>query len=517
MKRTTGVKTFWLTVCAVGVLMAANQSWAADITNCAEVSAVTEADEDSQPNNMVGLTAAQDDEACAPVTVNIVYDFGDAPDSYKTTLAVGGAQHEVVPWLKLGASIDDEVDAAKPLGADADKDGIDEDGINISSLVVGQKNIKLQTTTPPVNTSGADAYLACWIDYDANGAFDPSEFGSVVVPNNNASLLDIAMPDVPLTTVVGDSYARCRLSNVALSNTEAAGTLSDTTGFADGEVEDYKVSFTAQPTFDLALMKRVKTPVPDATDPTLPVSLRVGDTVTFEITVINQGGVDASGIAVVDYIPAGLKLAASSETQWTVTGNTATLTKPIASLAANDSTTVEITFIVESTAALGNLEGAAEISAATGLDGSGNLLTDTDSTPDATNDDTAKDDVVSEDGKAAKANDEDDHDIAKITIVPKVDLELTKTIADDKGVTITEIQRGQTVVYTLSVVNKGPNVATGVVVKDVLPSTLMYLEPTTPNPASAYDAATRTLTWTVPGSLPADGSSTALAISAMVK
>ena len=517
MKNKTNLKGLLLTCCAVGVLVAANQSWAADITNCAEVSATTEIDVDSQPNNMSGTTVVEDDESCAPVTVNIVYDFGDAPDSYKTSLAKGGAQHEVVPWLKLGAAIDDEADAPTPLGADADKDGADEDGINISSLVVGQKNVKLQTTTAPVNTSGADAYLGCWIDYDANGTFDAGEFGSAVVPNNNAAQIDVTMPDVPVTTTAGDSYARCRLSNVALTATDAAGTLADTTGFADGEVEDYKISFTAQPTFDLALMKRVKTPAPDATDPTLPVSLSVGDTVTFEMTVSNQGGVEAPAITVTDYIPTGLKLADASAAQWTVVGNIATLTTPIASLAANASTTLDITFTVESTAVLGALENAAEISAATGVDGSGNPLTDKDSTPDATNDDTVKDDVVSEDGKADKDNDEDDHDIAKITIVPKADVELTKTVADDKGAAITDVRRGQTVVYTLSVTNKGPNVATGVVITDVLPSTLEYVAPASPNPEVVYDTATRTLTWTVAGSLPADGAVKSLAISAMVK
>ncbi len=51
MKKMTNVKSLLLTCCAVGVLAAANQSWAADatITNCAQVSAQGEADTDSTP------------------------------------------------------------------------------------------------------------------------------------------------------------------------------------------------------------------------------------------------------------------------------------------------------------------------------------------------------------------------------------------------------------------------------------------------------------------------------------
>lgn len=61
------------------------------------------------------------------------------------------------------------------------------------------------------------------------------------------------------------------------------------------------------------------------------------------IEVINQGTVDASNIEVVDYIPVGMSLA---DTNWTDNGDgTVTLKTPIASLAANSSAFVEISWV----------------------------------------------------------------------------------------------------------------------------------------------------------------------------
>jgi uncharacterized repeat protein (TIGR01451 family) len=494
MKKMTNVKAFLMTCCAVGVLTAANQSWAdSTVTNCAQVSAATESDVDSVVNNMVGTTVVEDDESCAPVTVEVVHDFGDAPDSYGTKSASSGAQQEVVPWLQLGATTDDETDAPATLGTGADADGTDEDGVNVADLVIGQKGVSLVATAS--NSSGADAFLGCWIDYNKNGTFDASEYGAASVPNGTttATPLSVTMPDVPTTTTVGDSYVRCRLSAAPVAAANATGPIADLSGVAgdvaDGEVEDYKISFTAQPTFDVALRKILKTGQA--------ANVSVGDTVAFTIEVLNQGAVEATNIIVTDYIPTGLTLSTASEADWVVAGGVATLKTPIATLAAGASTTVEISFTVGASAVIGELTNTAEISAATGVDGSSNPLSDKDSTPDTTNSDTVKDDIVDEDGKADPANDEDDHDIAKVTIVPKIDVELIKTVTDEAGTAITTTRRGQTVKYTLAAINKGPNAGTGVVVTDVLPAGLEYVAPATPDASVVYDSATRTITWTI--------------------
>ena len=501
MKKLTSAKSLLLTFCAVGALMAANQSWAdSTITNCAQVSAQTEADADSTPNSkasdaelLAGFMATpstlEDDEACAALTVVSIFDFGDAPATYGTTGATA-AKHEIIPGLKLGATIDEEPDGQN--SANADADGTDEDGVNIPALTDGQALTLKVTAT---NEIAQDATIGCWIDYDGSGTFDASEYGGAsLVKGSTGVIVDVVMPNVPAdasSRMKDGTYARCRLSTETIDGTKATGAL------LDGEVEDYKVTFAAVPVFDLALLKHLAEGQP--------VSAKPGETVKFTIEVRNQGTVDAKGIVVTDYIPSGLTLA---DANWTDnTDGTATLTTPIAALAAGGSTKVDISFTVKADATAGKLTNAAEISAATDKDG--NAVTDVDSTPDA---DKANEKGITDDVVDNSNGDEDDHDIADITIVvdPKVDIELTKVVADKDGNAVTTVRRGDTVIYTLQARNKGPDAATNITVKDLLPANLTYVSD---DNAGKYETASGA--WTV-GDL-ANGESKTLRITVTIK
>ncbi|MBJ6611175.1 MAG: DUF11 domain-containing protein [Candidatus Thiothrix moscowensis] len=508
MKKMTNLKAMLLTMCAVGVLAAANQSWAAtEVANCAQVTATTEADTDSTPNNkasdadiLAAVTAKptptnEDDEACAILAVESIYDFGDAPKEYGTLLADSGAQHEIIPGLKLGATVDEEADGQNSSGATGD--GVDEDGVTIPTLMDGQAvTLEVKAT----NTLGKDATVACWIDYDKSGTFDSTEYGSgTVTAGSTDATVNVNMPAVPAnasTAMPDGTFARCRLTTDAIDGTKATGLL------ADGEVEDYKVTFTAQPIFDLALVKR-----PADGQAT---TLKPGDAVKFTIEVSNQGTVDAKDVVVTDYIPTGLTL---NDANWTDNADgTATLTTAIASIPAGTSASVDIIFKVADTATAGKLTNTAEISAAKDKDG--NPATDKDSTPDADkgNDAVVKDDVINEDGK--NGGDEDDHDIAEITVAPdaKVDINLTKAVTDDKGSPITTARRGQSVVYVLTVINDGPDNATNVTVKDALPASLQYVSD---DSAGKYDQASGI--WTVGDMAVGAAGSKVLKITATLK
>lgn len=484
-------KRLLLTFCAVGALAAADSVWAANapIVNCAQVSALTESDTDSTVNNAVWSNplavsdAKEDDESCVSLTVQSVYDLGDAPDTYGTVAASGGAQHEVIPGLKLGANIDDEADGQPdPTAA---LDGTDEDGVNIPALTDGQA---LTLSVNATNTTGKAGTLVCWIDYNGDGTFatDGTESGAVAVPTGtSAGALDVVMPQVPATAAAntkGSSFARCRLSTDTLTASNPKGIATD------GEVEDYKVSFVAKPQFDLALTKKLK--AGQAT------TVKAGDTVTYTIEVLNQGTVDAKAITITDYIPTGMSLD-PTDAKWTASGTTATAT--VALLVAGGTTTLDIKLIVDSKAAAGALTNAAEISAA--QDDTGATATDIDSTA---NNNSADEKGIVDDVTDNTGGDEDDHDIATITVSPTVDLELTKAL--DK----TTARRGETVKYTLTVTNKGPDNATGVKVADVLPTTLTYV---TDDSAGAFD--TTTGVWTVDALN--NGASKTLVITATVK
>lgn len=152
--------------------------------------------------------------------------------------------------------------------------------------------------------------------------------------------------------------------------------------------------------FDLALTKKLGTGQA--------ATVAAGGTVTFTISVINQGNVDAANVQITDYIPTGLTL---NDPNWTLVSGKATLNTPISSLIAGQTTTRDITFTVGS-AVTGTITNTSEISAATGG-------TDYDSTPDAiiNNDDPVQNDLITGHRKQNSTDDEDDHDIESITVV----------------------------------------------------------------------------------------------------
>ncbi len=164
--------------------------------------------EDDLPNGVVGLRnyngdtfEASDGGSTEQIDfdVSVIYDFGDAPDSYGTLLA-GGARHTVQPWLlpRLGPRVDTELDG-QPTDAD-DSTGVDdEDGIPIGTLIDGADSYTVFTQPGadpdnlladevlgflnPLDPAGADmsvqvfgdGFLDAWIDFDQSGTFEASE------------------------------------------------------------------------------------------------------------------------------------------------------------------------------------------------------------------------------------------------------------------------------------------------------------------------------------------------------
>ena len=179
-------------------------------------------------------------------------DFGDAPDTgsgigsgnYQTLLTDNGPSHTIVSGLMLGAIVDGDDGTLQSPAANADDvNGAlpdDEDAVSHPAsdlvLTVGtQPTIALRVT----NTTGSEAMLYGWIDYNGNGAFDNiSERASLVVPDGlQNDIVTLTFPPILLSAPAGTTYARFRLStDVAAANPTGAA--------SDGEVEDYPVSIT---------------------------------------------------------------------------------------------------------------------------------------------------------------------------------------------------------------------------------------------------------------------------------
>jgi len=170
-------------------------------------------------------------------------DRGDLPSSY------GLAQHRWVyasndqcnynpPFpsisqsaaLKLG-NVPGDADPASSL--DDNATGVDEDALTTFPDYTGSGNYSLDL--PVTNTTGVNAYVSGWFDYDRSGTFEPGERVIVTVPPlaTTAHLDWTGLPAKFTHGAVRDFGFRFRISSdqAAVSSASSVAT--------DGEVEDY--------------------------------------------------------------------------------------------------------------------------------------------------------------------------------------------------------------------------------------------------------------------------------------
>ena len=167
-------------------------------------------------------------------------DFGDAPDSYGTTLAADGARHSfsdffdsLAPFAALGNGPDAEGDGQPhPFARGDDIERVDdEDGIAfLTPFIPGQA---AQIEARPNVAFPDGGHLDGWADWDQSGTFDADER---IVSRTFKVREDVAlMVDVPADAIVDPAvYVRFRIS---VGEAEIGPT-----GLGPvGEVEDYYV------------------------------------------------------------------------------------------------------------------------------------------------------------------------------------------------------------------------------------------------------------------------------------
>ena len=180
--------------------------------------------------------------ACFIPTAHAQFDYGDAPPTYLTLSVNGGPHHIVSPYLRLGAEADGEADGQPGVLANGDDNaGVDDDdGVELFAstldrIVGGQigawSQLRLAVHHPLLN----NAYVNIWVDFNSDGDF--ADAGERVVTNALAidGINDFGF-FTPLTAPVGFTYARVRLSDLALAGPGGFG--------GQGEVEDYRIEFT---------------------------------------------------------------------------------------------------------------------------------------------------------------------------------------------------------------------------------------------------------------------------------
>jgi hypothetical protein len=166
-------------------------------------------------------------------------DFGDAPDTYDTSLP-GGARHTIIPEFRLGSTIDAEPNGQPGVGANGDdQSGTDADNGAVftdgSQLFRGRNNAQVTVTSQGTN---GDGFVNAWLDFNRNGTFDTGEQIATNVPVVSGVGKSILF-NVPANASIGTTYARFRLSKEQ--------NLSFNGPALNGEVEDYAISIVANP------------------------------------------------------------------------------------------------------------------------------------------------------------------------------------------------------------------------------------------------------------------------------
>lgn len=174
----------------------------------------------------LGLRARSVDAAGCPPAL----DFGDAPDSYGTTLANDGATHTLDPHtaLTLGATVDADDDGESSDGAAADADD--------ALAAPAQIAIGAQSVSVPVrNSTGEPATVAAWLDLNGDGGFAQRERAlRHVAPGDTTVSLHWS---AGVTTPAARGYLRVRLYPGTPEDPQPTGAATG------GEVEDHRVRF----------------------------------------------------------------------------------------------------------------------------------------------------------------------------------------------------------------------------------------------------------------------------------
>ena len=225
--------------------------------------------------------------------------------------------------------------------------------------------------------------------------------------------------------------------------------------------DEYDVASVAVNGTDLRITKTVNNATPNP-----------GASVTWTVTITNDGPNQATGVTASDLLPTGVTRTSHTTSQgtWSATGGNPSYVWSVGTINVNASATLTIVTSVNAGTTGQTIVNNAFI---TGAD---------------------------------QTDPNDGNNVASASIyVSGTDLAVTKTVNDATP------NIGQDITYTITATNKGPAAATGVVVHDLLPPELAYVSHA---PAAAsYVSATGL--WTI-GNL-AVGASTSLTITAKVK
>ena len=462
----------------------------ASLTNNAEIAA---ADDDTDPNNAppVDEDSTPNDNSGTPAETGTNDELSDDStggaddpndhDDYDPETIMVTQEFDLAITKVYTTHSDDDMDGGISAGDDVTftitiynqgtLEGTDIDvmdyvptGMTFVSLQSGVVSTTLGNTATITDNGGGSSTVDALagsdaVSYTITLEIDPTFQGTTLT--NNVEIVDasnaLGLDDEDSGDFAANANGSADDESEMVSDNDIDDENPDQPGTEDnvGDEDDYDpAQITVGQVFDLALIKTVNS---GTAMPIVP-----GATVVFDVTVSNQGTVDAYNIQLSDYIPTGLTLI---DPAWTDIAGTATLNSLITFLGAQDNITVPISFMVDPTFGGTSITNMAEISSADDDNDSTNTPpTDVDSTPDGSNDDVIGGNDIDDNTNA----DEDDHDPETIMIDQVFDLALNKTTASGA------VSPGGDAYFTFEVFNQGTLTAYDIEVVDYVPTGLIF-------------------------------------------
>ncbi|WP_293565334.1 T9SS type A sorting domain-containing protein [Phaeodactylibacter sp.] len=332
---------------------------------------------------------------------------------------------------------------------------VDNSTPNVGEEVTFTVTVENQGPSDATGVAVRDNLPSGYTFVSSNGAYnDATGIWTIGDLANGAS---VSLEITASVNATGDYFNVAEVSEATEDDTDST---PDNDDGDQSEDDEDSAETDPNPIIDLELDKRINNQFPV-----------IGEEITFTIEVVNQGPSTATGVVVEDKLPSGYIYTGSSADQGDYNENTGLWN--IGTLPAGEMVTLLITAEVKFG---GNHLNLAEV-----VDANED---DIDSTPD-NGVDTDGDNNVQND-----PDDEDDGDGVPVNVQKLIDLELTKVV-DNPNPTV-----GETVTFTLTLINQGPDNATGITVRDNLPSGYNFVQ----SGGGNYDAATGI--WQVPNTPP---------------
>ncbi len=346
----------------------------------------------------------------------------------------GGGSVMITVTISLAGDIADLTSLTNQFSVTATEDPTGDNG-SIQTLVDNVADLVVTKTGPPdpVLAGSQIVYTVTVLNNGPSTALNvvatdtlPVEVGSAATsdcagdPNGvpTCTLGNIASGDAVQYTITGtvqDGFMGNISNSVTVGSSSQEGNAGDETDTHDNEVVDEA---------DLEVAKTQTSPAGD---------VRAGETVTYTITVTNNGPAGATGATVTDVLPASLTRVSAASAEFSCPGNVGdtTITCTLNGTLANGASgTITVVAAVPASQTAGQVTNAATVS-----------------------------NVVPNDNTNGN-----DTGMAMSNIVREADLLLDKTAAPTNGL----VAGQDTVTYTVKVTNNGPATATGVTVADVL-------------------------------------------------